>query len=60
LVVADQDGPGVDIYHCGCFRGTRSDLVAYIKREPNHEATRTLTLQVVDLLLAAARKEAAK
>jgi hypothetical protein len=57
LAVADQDGPGVDIYRCGCFRGTWTQLVEYIERgEERHKASRTLTAEVVSMLLAAAKK----
>ena len=43
LAVADQDGPGVDVYHCGCFRGTLADLRSYIANgEARYATTRTL------------------
>lgn len=55
LAVDDQD-EGVTIYHCGCFRGTREGLIQYIKTgDGAHQASRTLTLDVVDMLLAANR-----
>jgi len=58
LAIADP-GEGPDTYHCGCFRGTRDQLIEYIKTgKEKHRASRTLTLEVVDMLMSAARKEA--
>jgi hypothetical protein len=62
FALADQDGPGVDIYHCGCFRGTRNDLLAYIANGAESlKRSRRLAVEIVDMLLADGRaKESAK
>ena len=49
LAIHDDKGT---VYHCGCFRGTRDELLAYIKAG-HHKPSRTLTIDVVDMLLAA-------
>ena len=42
------------VYFCGCFRGTRDELLSVIKNgEEQHRASRTLTLDVVQMLMAA-------
>ena len=56
LVVADQDGPGIDVYHCGCFCGDRDELLEYIEEGvERYRRTRRLALEVVQMLLEDAR-----
>jgi hypothetical protein len=50
LAVRDNNGT---VYHCGCFRGSRDELISYIANDDSHKPSRTLTLDVVDMLLAA-------
>jgi hypothetical protein len=36
-VVKDQDGPGRDVCHCGCFRGSEEELRAFIEGSEDEE-----------------------
>ena len=56
LAVSDQDGEGIDIYHCGCFRGTYDELRSFIARgDKELRPSRELTFDVVNMLLAAGK-----
>jgi hypothetical protein len=56
LAVADQDGSGIDIYHCSCFRGTRDALLSYIAAgEEQYKRSRRMAVEIVDMLLADGR-----
>jgi hypothetical protein len=56
LLAIKQEGDAV--YFCGCFSGSRDELLEYIKNgEEKHRPSRSLTLDVVDMLLAASLKE---